>query len=139
MAWTVSPERQNNMFAQILATSLSFRPRPNSPGRRRRENYVTEPIRQTREMGQTGRRSERAHSPLDLPFLAFFTVYARGGAAAAASAASEDRNRKESGERNKLSRSIDCSVLFRPFALSLLHSLVARVEGLFRAKVTNFH
>ena len=50
----------------------------------------------------------------------------------------KQEGRKESGERNKLSRSIDYSVLL--FALSLFHStfLVARLEGLFGEKLRIF-
>ena len=70
-------------------------------------------------MGQTGRRGNARPRALRWTFpsfLALFTVDARGGAA--------DRSGKESRERNKLSRSIDC-----PPSLSVpFPSLVARVE-----------
>ena len=55
-------------------------------------------------MGQTGRGGNARALRWTFPsFLALFTVDARGGAA--------DRSGKESRERNKLSRSIDCSLL----------------------------
>ena len=63
---------------------------------------------------------------LDLPFLALFTVHARGAVAAARwRRRSPGRSRKQSGERNKLSRSIDCSALCL-LCLLPFRSLVAR-------------
>ena len=83
---------------------------------------MTEPIRQTEEMGQTGRGREGAHwTSLSSPFLRF-THAARWRRRRRRS---PGRSRKQSGERNKLSRSIDCSALCL-LCLLPFRSLVAR-------------
>ena len=82
--------------------------------------------------GTNRKKGERAPSrpPLDLPFFALFTVDARGGAA--------DRSGKESRERNKLSRSIDCPPSLCALSLSCCSSGVGRArDSLLGTKVTD--